>query len=430
MRQPVKARASHSGNSFRKKWKAVSTALLVLGLQTAAIAQERQLDIAGFGAKSGVLRLFGVNSEAAMKAAIEQVNQSGGIKLADGATGKFRMEYYDDRCTAEEGISVVRRIAEGRALTAIGPSCSNVAEPLFGILQKKVDDASDSGLQFPVFTDVAVKGGLAKISEWAFRNVPSESEMYRAMFAWTKEKYPDLKTVYGGVEEDFAHSRATWYSVMKERAKEAGYQVKGESKWLLADTNFATQVRETKAAAPDIMVVGAHAFTTCGFLRELARQRIQPKLIIGLTSSSTYETLSGCAAQAEGMLVPTSYMPINPGAKDAFERTKKHGGLLDLHAAGTYEAIFILKHVIEKEGILGLPDTVKQDRRKLRDGLAKLNSSFGLLGQLKRTPDREALKPFVFVQVKKGQWDVVHNPDPLTSQPALKSVQEPTKPRQ
>ena len=44
--------------------------------------------------------------------------------------------------------------------------------PLFGILQKKVGDSSDSGLQFPIIADVAAKGGLAKISEWAFRNVP------------------------------------------------------------------------------------------------------------------------------------------------------------------------------------------------------------------------------------------------------------------
>ncbi len=33
-----------------------------------AIAQERTVKITGFGAKSGVVRVFGINSEAAMKA--------------------------------------------------------------------------------------------------------------------------------------------------------------------------------------------------------------------------------------------------------------------------------------------------------------------------------------------------------------------------
>ena len=213
-----------------------------------ADAQERQVKISGFGAMTGVVRSFGINCKAALEAAADQINKAGGVKLGDGAKGKIVIDFLDDRCTAEEGISVVRRIASGNALVAIGPTCSNVAEPLFGILQKKVGDASDTGLQFPVFTDVAIKIGLAKISEWAFRNVPNETEMYTTLFKWLKATKPDLKTIYGGVEEDFAHSRASWYAVMKEVAAKEGFEVLGESKWLLNDTNFSNQAREAKKA--------------------------------------------------------------------------------------------------------------------------------------------------------------------------------------
>ncbi|HET9044619.1 MAG TPA: ABC transporter substrate-binding protein, partial [Burkholderiales bacterium] len=154
-------------------------------------AQERTVKIAGFGAKSGVVRSFGVNSEAAIRAAADEINKAGGVKLGDGTRGKIVTEFFDDRCNAEEGISVIRRIAGGDWVVAIGPTCSNVAEPLFGILQKKVGDASDSGLQFPVFTDVAIKGGLAKISEWAFRNVPSEMTMYSSLFNFVRTEFPE-----------------------------------------------------------------------------------------------------------------------------------------------------------------------------------------------------------------------------------------------
>jgi hypothetical protein len=97
-----------------------------------------------------------------MQAARDVINEEGGVTLADGSTAKIEVEFYDDRCNAEEGISVVRRIASDDYLTAIGPTCSNVAEPLYGILQARVDDDSDTGLQFPLFTDVAIKGGLAR----------------------------------------------------------------------------------------------------------------------------------------------------------------------------------------------------------------------------------------------------------------------------
>ncbi len=85
-----------------------------------AIAQERTLKITGFGAKSGVVRVFGINSEAAMKAAAEEINKSGGVTLGDGTKAKLTVEFLDDRCNAEEGISVIRRIASTDAFVAVG----------------------------------------------------------------------------------------------------------------------------------------------------------------------------------------------------------------------------------------------------------------------------------------------------------------------
>jgi branched-chain amino acid transport system substrate-binding protein len=366
----------------------------------AAAAQDKVISIAGFGAKSGVVRSFGVNSEAALLAAADVVNKGGGVKLADGSKAKIAIEFYDDRCNAEEGISVIRRIAGTNAVVAVGPTCSNVAEPLFGILQKKVGDSGDSGLQMPVFTDVAIKVGLAKISEWAFRNVPNEMTMYNSLFYWLHTQHPEMKTVYGGVEEDFAHSRATWYVVMKPRAEASGFEVLGNSKWLLADTNFATQVREMKKANADIVAISAHPFTTCGVLKEMQRQGVKPKLLVGLTSSSSLETLQGCAKQAEGIIIPTSFAPINKEAVAAAKTTAKFNGAADLHSMAAWENIFILKNVMESEGISGKPGDVQADRRKIRDGLAKLNTTKGLIGTTKRDAEGEADKPYLFVHAK------------------------------
>ncbi len=376
----------------------------------AALAQSKTIQIAGFGAKSGVVRSFGINSEAAMLAAADVINKQGGVKLADGSKAKVAVEFYDDRCNAEEGISVIRRIAGTDAVVAIGPTCSNVAEPLFGILQKKVGDAGDSGLQFPVFTDVAIKVGLAKISEWAFRNVPNEMTMYNSLFYWLKTKHPEVKTIYGGVEEDFAHSRATWYVVMKTRAEASGFDVQGESKWLLNDTNFATQVREMKKANADVVAISAHPFTTCGVLKEMQRQGVKPKVLVGLTSSSSLETLQGCAKQAEGMIIPTSFAPVNKDAKFAAETTAKFKGAADLHSMAAWENMFILKQVIEDAKISGKPGDVQADRRKIRDALAKVKTTEGLLGTTKRDSEGEADKPYLFVHAQKGEWKVLHNP--------------------
>jgi branched-chain amino acid transport system substrate-binding protein len=388
--------------------KKLAFAIALAFAASGAMAQEKTIKISGFGAKTGPVRIFGVNSEAALLAAAEVINKAGGVKLADGSKAKMVVDFYDDRCSAEEGISVIRRIAGGDALVAIGPTCSNVAEPLFGILQKKVGDASDSGLQFPVFTDVAIKVGLARISEWAFRNVPNEITMYSSVFYWLHTTRPELKTVYGGVEEDFAHSRASWYIVMKDRAAANNFNVVGETKWLLADTNFATQVREMKKANADIIAISAHPFSLCGALKEMARQGVKPKVLVGLTSSSSMETLQGCAKQAQGIIIPTSFAPVNKDGRFAAQSTAKFKGQADLHSMAAWENMFILKAVMESEKITG--KDVQGDRRKIRDGLAKLKTTQGLMGVTKRTDDREADKPYLFVQAKGNEWVVLHNP--------------------
>lgn len=389
----------------------ILSAALIAGSMIAgpAAAQDREIKIAGFGAKSGAIRIFGINSEAALKAAALEINSNGGVKLGDGTVGKFDLTYYDDRCMPEEGISVVRRIATTDAIIGVGPSCSNVAESLFGILQKEVGDDSDSGLQFPILGDVAAKVGLASISEWAFRNVPNELDMYTSLFDWVREQYPDLKTVYGGVESDFAHSKST-FDIMMAQAEAHGFEVLGDTEWLLNDTTFSNQVREMRRAQPDIIAIGAHPFTTCGVLREMERQGVKPQLVIGLTSTSTQETIQGCAAQAEGMLIPTGFAPINDEAQNASEQIAAQGGSADLHSAAAYEAMFMLKDVIESQGVMAKPDTVAEDRRKMRDGLASLTATMGLLGEVKRTEDREAVKPFVFVTVQNGNWELAHEP--------------------
>ena len=257
---------------------------------------------------------------------------------------------------------------------------------------------------------MAVKVGLAKISEWAFRNVPNEMTMYSSLFYWLRTKHPELKTVYGGVEEDFAHSRASWHVIMKDRAQANNFQVLGESKWLLADTNFATQAREMKRANADIVAISAHPVSMCGALKEMERQGVKPKVLVGLTSSSSLETLKGCSKQAQGMIIPSSFAPVTKEAKFAAETTAKFKGAADLHSMAAWENVFILKDVMESEKISGDKSKVQEDRRKIRDGLAKLKETKGLLGVNKRTDDREADKPYLFVTAKGNNWIVLHNP--------------------
>ena len=64
-----------------------------ISLSEGAVAQERTVKITGFGAKSGVVRVFGINSEAALKAAAEEINKAGGVTLGDGSKSQVRHRF-------------------------------------------------------------------------------------------------------------------------------------------------------------------------------------------------------------------------------------------------------------------------------------------------------------------------------------------------
>lgn len=367
----------------------------------------RWIHLGAFGALSGPVQSFGRNSWAALRAATDSVNQAGGVRLGNGATGYLRVSYADDHCAPADGIELLRVLAASDALVAIAPSCSSVAEPLYATLQRTTAAAGDTGLQMPVFTDGATKADLARISEWAFRNAPNEREMYRALWAYVRRRYPELHTVYGGQEADFAHSHSTWENIIRQEALAAGYTVTGAVGWSVADTAFDAPADTISAAGAHILVVSGHARTTCGILQAMARRHLRPALVVGLTSASSPETLERCAAAAEGLLIPTSFVPVTPAASAAALAVRRAGGIPDLHSMAAWEIVQTVKRVIEQEEIGGRPETLAADRRKLRDGLARLRTMDGLLGPIERTPDRESRKPFVIVQARRGGWRVM-----------------------
>jgi branched-chain amino acid transport system substrate-binding protein len=386
---------------------AIGTALISNGSEA---PHRRPIKIAAFGTLTGPVRSFGINSRAALQAAAERIDAAGGVKLADGSIGTFDVSYADDHCRPDEAIGILQRAAASDAILGIGPSCSSVAEPLYGVLQHSVGDTADHGLQFPIFTDGATKADLAKISQWAFRNAPNEGDMYKALWKWIAAQYPDLKTVYAGEESDFAHSHSTWDKIIKVEAEAAGFTVTGSVGWSINDTAFADQARSIAAAGADVVVISAHAPSTCGVLKELTRLRYRPKLLVGLTSSSTPETLKLCGADAEGLLIPTSFIATTPDTIEEALEVSRCGGIADLHGMAAWEILYTVKRVIEQQGISATPASVAADRRKLRDGLAGLDTMQGVLGTIQRRADRESLKPFVLAQVQGGEWKVVFTP--------------------
>ncbi len=357
---------------------------------------------------------------------MDELHAKGDIKLKDGRIGRIQTLFYDSGCNAEQAISSTRKMAtRDKVLLAVGPTCSSALEPVFGILQKRLDNPNDTGLQFMVFSDTSAKPGLGKISPWGFRASPDESAMYKDVMKHLKAI--GIRSIAFGYEDDFAHSTAT-YKVMRKHALNTGLEVLSDQGWHFQDIEFSTQVRKLRAAKADALIISAHPFTTCGSMREAKRQRLRYKALIGLTSSSSMETLQGCANEVQGMIIPTAFAPVNAEAQRIAKKVAEYGGNMDIHSAAVWEVLTVLTAALEQTDVELRPETLASDRRKIRDYVAAVGKWQGLLGIIhsKNAPgahDGDITKPWLLAQAKGDSWGIYWRPKLLGGTGPLEGVE-------
>jgi branched-chain amino acid transport system substrate-binding protein len=100
--------------------------------------------------------------------------------------------------------------------------------------------------------------------------------------------------------------------------------------------------------------------------------------------------------------------------KKAWNLYKAESNLDRSHTA--YEIIYLVKDLVEKTSIENTPESLAADRRKLRDALAAVRTFNGMIGSIAINPEthptkpREAEKELFLLQVKGGQWTILHSP--------------------
>src|SRR5213593_3457369 len=197
-------------------------------------------------------------------------------------------------------------------------------------------------------------------------------------------------------------------------------EVRDVVEWWFEDTEFGVQAAKLRKTNADILVMMTHTFTTCGAVKEFKRQRVKAKLMVGITSAASTETLVGCGQAVEGLIIPTNFAAISPKAKALADKAwAKYKADSNLHSVPAYENVHAIRGIVEKVGIKNEPATLLEDRRKVRDALAGLGTFQGVLGPIKMNGDDDPVKPrdvdkaIILVQAKGGQWTVFWQPPEL-----------------
>src|SRR6266436_9983150 len=333
---------------------------------------------------TGPAASYGAQQRAGIQAALDEVNQDGGVKLS--------VLIEDDASTKEQGITVFQKFINRDKVSAIiGPTLSNTASAADPLAQQA---------KVPV---LAVSNtsptGITDIGNYIWRDSLTEAQVIPGAFKKAKEKlgFKTAGVLYGN---DDVFTKAG-YDVMQKTLADLGVKVLGTQTFAKPDRDYNAQLTALIAAKPDVLVVSALADNAASIVSQ-ARQRGWTGAILGGNGFNSPAFIKNAGAAAEDVMVGTSWNSLSqdPANQKFLAAMKKAGVNPDQFSAQAYTGVIILAEAIRQSG-------GKTSREDIEAGLGKLKDLETPLGKFSFTPGRDAQHEPSVQQVKDGKFQIV-----------------------
>ena len=365
---------------------------------------------------SGIGTSFGQLNYLGKLIAVDEINAEGGIDIG-GKKMKIKLISEDDQAKPDQGVPLFRKCAESeKALVITGTQYSRVTESMWGLLQKKVDDPNDKGLQVPSMSFLSMKAGVTGVSEWAFRNAGDEPAQHELAIKLMEEKFGPFKNYSGAVEANEGHSVAAWKAAYTPALERRNIKPAEYVEWYETDRDFSVQIRKLKRAETDFFILSSHLQANVGAMLEAQRQGFKPKMVISHIGSDAAEMVELGKQSTEGIVFPTAIHMAFPAPKvrwlaDEYKKRTKEAYMPQFVGLG-YEGIMLVKEAIIKAGIKNRPETLAEDRRKVRDQLAAIKDYKSFAGMtLNMNANRDIVRPIYLVKITGGDFKLYWTPD-------------------
>lgn len=381
-----------------------------------AFQADGTLTICSIEPLTGIGTAFGAPNFHGKMIAVEEINAAGGIDIG-GKKVKINVISYDDQAKPDQGVALFRKCAESdRALVISGTQFSRVSESMWGLLQKKVDDSNDKGLQVPSLSSLSMKAGVTGVSEWAFRNAGDEPGQHELAIKLMEGRFGPFKSYAIGVEANEAHSVAAWKAAYEPALKRRDKTPAAYVEWFETDRDFSAQIRTLKRSNADFFILSSHFQANSGAMLEAQRQGFKPKVVISHIGADAIEMVELGKKSTEGIVFPTAiHMNFDvPKVRWLGEQYKKRTGerYMPQFTGLGYEGMMIIIDSIKKAGIKNTPESLAEDRRKVRDQLATIENYKSFAGMtLNMNKNRDIERPTYLVRIKDGDFKLYWTPE-------------------
>ena len=360
----------------RKLFATVASLVLAATVSVTATLDKAAAELSGRSVKIGVMvpltgkgAEWGAAAQQGSEMAAEEINAAGGI----GGV-KIKLVFYDTHTREADGITIINKLAtRDNVLAVSGPCFSSLCEVIFPLLDK---------LKVPTISYCSAKPGLSKLSTWAFRNsLTSDKQLAPVVTAWKKEY--DIKKVVVIHDLEDAVSKAEGTKVFPLLFKREGIEILDFITFRSKDTDFSAQVTKAKSLNPDGIALGSCYQQAAGIVKEARKQGMKQPFVAGAcTGAPGFIDIGGKGT--EGTYVSTAAWLEDPRPEvQTFVKKmlERNGGKpFPYSAPRGYDNIYILKQIMEAEGVTNKSDDLASDREKIKNGWAKLKEYPGVAG--------------------------------------------------
>ena len=358
---------------------------LIFGITTGAMAGTIRIGVAA--PFTGNLAAYGDNIKAGTSLMLKEINDAGGINGQ-----KIELVWGDDLCQPKDAGTVGSKFAADKSIVAvIGHLCSSATLAAMPIYVRAGLPALSPTSTNPTIGDVG-KG-------WFFRNCYTDDFQGKYLASYVVPKLLGKNKVAIFYENnDYAIGLKDSFMA---GARSAGVNVTGAEAYMTGTTDFTPQLTKLLRDKPE-------AIFLCGYHPEGALIAGQGRKL-GFSGpffgadgidNEDYIKIGGKAAENTYCTVPFLAASASPAGKAFAKQYKKaYGRDVDWMSANAYDCLGILAQVIGKVGA---------DRKKIRDGLAAINSEAtgykGVTGLTYFDKKGDCSKPAFVKLVKDGKF--------------------------
>ena len=315
-------------------------AFIWLGQETAK-AEDNTILIGVLNPMSGRVSRLEPYSIGAVKLAIKEINEKGGINIK-GKTYKLDYKEYDTECRPEIGIGLAERLIEKDKVTFIlGGICSGVTLAVMEVTKRTKVPQVTAVSTHPKITDPKHR------HEYMFRNKDTDAMRIKHVSKDMAEELKLKSVALIGPNDDFGHGRSAAY---KKVLTSRGIKILDTVLFNPKQEDFLIELQKIKQKDPDALVLCVNAPEHCELLVRQARQ-VGFKTIIGSASCSSTKLAKKLGSAGEGFIFELPFY-ASPEVPHVYQWAKDFKALNGIEpnfvSAPTYDAVYAIAEAVRK----------------------------------------------------------------------------------